>query len=64
MENNKFNVGDTVIYNRKSLTGKCKIIKVIRLEMATNPSNGVWRYILEFHPNGEIFNEDELKIAE
>lgn len=58
----KFKVGDTVIYNRGVLTGKSKVIKVITADLCGKELAKY--YVLDYHPLGEIFKEEELKKAE
>jgi len=62
MDNDLFEVGDTVIYKRGALTGKSKVVKTITASLCGIDLKTY--YVLDYHPNGEIFKEEELKKVE
>ena len=62
MDKKLFKIGEMVIYKRGTLTGKSKVTKTITASLCGSDLKNY--YVLDYHPNGEIFKEEELKKAE
>lgn len=57
----KFGIGEKVKYSRGNIKGISNVQKIIRAELVGKII--AHYYVLDYHPNGEIFRESELRRA-